>query len=96
MTSYITRDDEEVAKLRAERRPGRPSSTREDLLKQRIDTESREYDSGFWIPDMEDSDNIARLENWMGDWTSLSTLTFVRLGRDGKKRTSTFPPKAQS
>lgn len=96
MTSYISRDDEELAKLQTERRPGRPSSTREDLLKQRIETENREYDAGFWIPDMEDADNIARLESWTGDWTSLNTLSYVRLSRDGKKRSSTFPPKAQS
>ena len=96
VASYIARDYEELARLRAERRPGRPSSTREDLLKRRIDTENREYDTGFWIPDMEDAENIGRLESWMGDWTSLSTLTYVRLSRDGKKRSSTFPPKAQS
>jgi translation machinery-associated protein 16 len=31
---YLGRDDEELAKLKAERRPGRPASTRETLLRQ--------------------------------------------------------------
>ncbi|KAI9877458.1 MAG: hypothetical protein M1830_003842 [Pleopsidium flavum] len=94
--SYIQRDDEELAKLKSERRPGRPSSTREDLLKQRVNTENREYDTGFWIPDMEDADSLTQLERWTGEWTSLNTLKYVRLSRDGKKRGSTFPPKGQS
>ncbi|MCJ1362267.1 hypothetical protein MMC16_001369 [Acarospora aff. strigata] len=93
---YIDRDHEELAEVKRERRPGRPSSTREDLLKQRIDTENREYDTGFWIPDVEDSDNISQLEKWTGEWTSLNTLKYVRLSRDGKKRSSSFPPGAQS
>lgn len=93
---YIQRDGEELGRLESERRPGRPSSTREDLLKRRVDTENREYEAGFWIPDMEDADNVAQLERWTGEWTSLNTLKYIRFTRDGRKRASAFPPKAQS
>jgi hypothetical protein len=33
------------------------------------------------------------LERWTGEWTSLNTLKYVRLSRDGNKRGSTFPQK---
>lgn len=44
---YIGRDDEELEQLKAKRRPGRPASTQQDTLQQRIDNEKREYKSGF-------------------------------------------------
>ena len=35
LSSYIDRDNDELGRLKSERRPGRPPSNREDLLKQR-------------------------------------------------------------
>ena len=93
---YLARHDEELAELKSERRPGRPSSTREDLLKQHVSTEKREYDTGFWIPDMTDEGNMEILRAWNGQWTSLSTVKYVRLSRDGTSQSSTFPPKGLS
>ncbi|MCJ1297342.1 hypothetical protein MMC08_000128 [Hypocenomyce scalaris] len=93
---HLQRDAEELAKLKRERRSGRPSSTREDLLGQRMAVEEREYDTGFWIPDMEDEENLKLLRNWTGEWTSLNTLKYVRLARNGLKHESSFPPKGQS
>ncbi|KAL9103632.1 MAG: hypothetical protein Q9187_008985 [Circinaria calcarea] len=94
--SYVQRDEEELAQLNDERRPGRPSSNREDLLKQRIATEEREYEAGFWIPDMTDTHNVELLRDWGGEWTSLNTLKYVRLLKDGSKHSSSFPPKGKS
>ncbi|MCJ1483929.1 hypothetical protein MMC06_004097 [Schaereria dolodes] len=93
---YIRRDYPELSKLQSERRPGRPTSAREDLLRQRMVTEEREHDIGFWIPDMVAGDNLVLLRKWNGEWTSLSTLKFVRIGKDGEKKESAFPPKGRS
>ena len=82
--------------MQQERRPGRPTSTREDLIKQRLVAEEREYDNGFWIPDMEGEKNRLMLRGWNGDWTSLSTLEYVRLARNGAKTRSSFPPNGMS
>ena len=59
-------------------------------------TEEREHDIGFWIPDMVAGDNLVLLRKWNGEWTSLSTLKFVRIGKDGEKKESAFPPKGRS
>ena len=93
---YVKRDDEELGRLKKERRPGRASSTREDLLKQRMAAEEREYDLGFWVPDMENEQNLGVLRNWNGQWTALSTIKYVRVARDGTRQASSFPPKGQS
>lgn len=95
-TSYLGRHDEELAELKSQRRPGRPSSTREDLLQQFMKTEYREYNGGFWIPDMQDEGNLRILRQWNGEWTALNTFKFVRLSRDGTMQSSSFPPKGLS
>ena len=93
---YIARDDEEVAALKAQRRRGRPSSSQEDQLQHRIEAEETEFKSGFWVPDMRDEGGVRKLRAWSGDWSSLNTLKFVRIGKDGGIRASTFPPKGLS
>lgn len=39
--------DEELSELKKARRPGRPSSTKEDLLKVKINALLKEYQTGF-------------------------------------------------
>ena len=96
LNSYVGRGDEELAELKAQRRPGRPSSAREDLLKQRVAMEGNEYKTGYWLPDMRDEKNLEQLRSWIGDWASLGSIKFVRLSRDGTIKQSSFPPKGQS
>ncbi|KAF2260970.1 hypothetical protein CC78DRAFT_380473 [Lojkania enalia] len=93
---YLNRDSEELAALSAERRPGRPPSTRLTSLKQNQVQEQGEYTSGFWLPDLEDKSNLQKLNDWNGQWSSLSTIKFVRIAKDGTKRESMFPPKGLS
>ena len=93
---YLNRDDEALAELKSQRRPGRPSSTREDLLKQQMAMEDNEYSAGFWIPDMQDEGNLEKLRRWNGDWGYLSTLKYIRLARNGSIQQSSFPPKGHS
>jgi translation machinery-associated protein 16 len=93
---YLGRDDEELLKLKAERRAGRPASTRQILLEQARATEQGEYASGFWVPDLEDVDNLKKLKEWPGKWSGLATLKFARISKEGVKKESSFPPKGMS
>jgi translation machinery-associated protein 16 len=93
---YLGRDDEEVLKLKAERRPGRPASTRQTLLEQHQAVEQGEYESGFWVPDLEDAENLKRLKEWSGQWSGLATLKFARISKTGVRKESSFPPKGMS
>ncbi|KAJ4365533.1 translation machinery-associated protein 16 [Neocucurbitaria cava] len=93
---YLGRDDEELAKLKADRRPGRPPMTRQTLLEQNQVVEQGEYASGFWVPDLEDEANLRKLKEWNGQWANLATLKFARISKEGFKRDSSFPPKGMS
>jgi translation machinery-associated protein 16 len=93
---YLGRDDEEVLKLKAERRAGRPANTRQTLLEQNLATEQGEYASGFWVPDLENLENLKKLKEWNGQWAGLATLKFARISREGVKKESSFPPKGLS
>lgn len=92
----INRDADELAQLQQERRKGRPPTRREEALKQRTQTEEKEFKTGFWMPDLSDKDVLLALKNWNGEWSGLSPMTFVRLTQDGVKQTSSFPPKGMS
>ncbi|KAL8663831.1 MAG: hypothetical protein Q9202_003516 [Teloschistes flavicans] len=96
LNSYLSRNAGELAAIQSERRPGRPTSSREDMLKQAIDAEDKEYASGFWIPDTSDAATVDRLAAWNGEWASLNTLKFVRIAKDGRKHSSSFPPNGNS
>ncbi len=93
---YLGRDDEELAKLKADRRPGRPPSTRQALLEQNQSIEQGEYASGFWVPDLEDPENLKKLKEWNGQWSNLATIKFARISKEGRKVESRFPPKGMS
>ena len=96
MLSRIGRDDEELARLEAERRPGRPTSSQYDRLRLRKSSEETEYESGYWLPDLADGGNLDKLREWDGTWASLATLSFVRISVKGGAVESTFPPKGLS
>ncbi len=66
------------------------------MLKQHMLKEDREYRAGFWIPDLEDEDNLNLLRGWNGEWSSLSRLKYIRLARSGVRKESSFPPKGES
>ncbi|KAI4105538.1 MAG: hypothetical protein LQ339_003380 [Xanthoria mediterranea] len=93
---YLDRDAHELSTIQSQRRPGRPPSTAEDTLKQRIEVEAKEYRSGYWIPDMADVENLGRLKGWNEQWTGLGMLKYVRIARDGSRHVSSFPPKGKS
>ena len=95
-TEHLARNDEEMDSLKAERRPGRPASNRQTLLEDLKKTEQREYDSGFWLPNLQDEETLVKLDQWRGDWIGLGILRFVRIDRAGVIKESQFPPRGAS
>ena len=94
---YIFRNEQELVSLKADRRRGRPPSKREDQIEHQIDTETKEFKSGFWIPDVRQKQDLLKLQQWSGDWSSLNTLLFARVDSERNNfRPSTFPPKGLS
>lgn len=93
---YLGRSETELTEIQAQRRPGRPPSTREGQLKEQMKVDHKEYDIGFWIPEARDIPSAELLTRWNGQWGALSALKFIRLSRDGACRSSKFPPSGES
>ena len=93
---YIARDDENLAVLKAQKRPGRPSTSQEDQLGHRVDAEEKEFNSGFWIPDIRDEEGARGLRAGSCEWAYLNTRKIARISKEGGIRASTFPPKGLS
>lgn len=93
---YLARGDEEIETLKAERRAGRPASTRQMILEQQRKLEEAEYESGFWMPNLQDEETLTKLDAWMGNWVGLGVMRFVRVCSDGSVRESQFPPRGAS
>lgn len=93
---YLERGDEELEELKAERRTGRPASTRQTLLEQQRKMDEKEYESGFWMPNLQDEETLTRLDGWKGDWVGLGVMRFLRVGKDGTVNESSFPPRGAS
>lgn len=93
---YLARGDQELEQLKAERRTGRPASTRQTLLEQQRKMEEKEFESGFWVPNLQDEETLTKVDGWKGDWVGLGVMRFVRVSSDGMVRESSFPPKGAS
>ena len=93
---YLGRNDEEIEQLKAERRPGRPPSTRSTLLEEQRRMEGKEYEAGFWLPNLQDEETLVKLEAWNGEWVALGPLRFIRVAKDGEVKESQFPPRGAS
>lgn len=96
LPSWINRNADELAQLKAARRPGRPTSKREDDVSQVKAHDEIEYASGYWIPNLQDPATLLALRNYNGDWVSLATMKFQRFHKDGALVESSFPPKGES
>jgi len=89
----LSRNDDALAEIKAERRPGRPASAKQGVLEQLMKEERNEYEGGFWVPDLRDEKTVETLARWGGHWNGLANMKFVRIDDQGRVRDSAFPPK---
>ena len=89
---YVDRNSSELEEIRAARRPARPPGLREVLLREQRDADEREFEAGYWMPDVTDPVTLEAIKRWNGRWVMLNTMGFVRVTREGERRESGFPP----
>lgn len=93
---FIHQYDEEYDSIKKVRRPGRPASAREDILKAKMGALEIEYQRGFVLPDFMSDQSAKLLENWKGEWAYLATLSWIKLSSAGQVRPAEFPSKGIS
>lgn len=77
--SFLTRRDEELRKFVEARSAGRPPSKQEQVLKESIAAEKREYLENMEIPDLLNPTNVRLMRNWNGDAQALGQYRMVRI-----------------
>lgn len=85
VVAYIERNNDELDQLKAQRRPGRPSSSRQDSLQMQLEYDNREYNDGFTLPDLRNPQIVKALQAWQGSQGGTNTLEFIRLARDASE-----------
>ncbi|KAI1101311.1 translation machinery-associated protein 16 [Jackrogersella minutella] len=93
--TFVHQYDEELSDVKKTRRPGRPASVKEDLLKVKIDKLQKEHQNGFLIPVLDTAENATLLGRWEGSWSYLTTLKWVRISSAGQVQPSSFPPRGE-
>lgn len=79
--AFLSRNDEELEQLKAERRKGRPPTNRQVALENMTKGEQQEYDSGYLIPDLTDAKTVERLRNWNGTTGGTNIFKYVHIAR---------------
>lgn len=92
---FVHQHDEEYAEEKKKRRAGRPPSTKEDVLRLRIAKDLKEYENGFYLPDLTIPDNAVYLDRWDGTWSYLPSLKWHTISKDGTVKPASFPPKGK-
>lgn len=85
---YVERDRDELEKLKSERRPGRPASSRQDTLQRRMDLERNEFKTGYNLPDLTDKENVERLLKWDGGIGGIIQVNMIRVTEKPTETTS--------
>ncbi|KJZ77156.1 hypothetical protein HIM_03477 [Hirsutella minnesotensis 3608] len=91
--NFIHQYDEELGELKKARRPGRPASAREDLLRIKVTALETEYRNGFAIPDVMSEENAKLVADWEGSWSKLAALPWIKVTSSGQARKADFPSK---
>lgn len=78
---YLARNDEELAQIEENRRPGRPLSSKQQLQLEKRKHEEHVFDTGYRIPDVSDKLTVERLRGWNGTSGSLSSWKFILITR---------------
>jgi translation machinery-associated protein 16 len=81
--AFIDRDNEELKKLKTQRRADRPPSKKQDLLEFRIKQEQHYFQTGWKVPDLRDQTNVTNFRAWNGGHGGLTSINFCIVKKDG-------------
>lgn len=79
--SFIDRNRPELEKLESERRRNRPPSNKLLNIRNQIEAEEKEFQSGFNFVDLTDPKTVENLARWEGTLGGLNTLRMTRVSK---------------
>ncbi|KAK9475404.1 translation machinery-associated protein 16 [Dipodascopsis tothii] len=82
IVKFIGRHDLELARLKEERRPGRPMSSRQDAIQTQQQSENEEFKTGFLVPDLLSPAGYKAFHDWKKDFNGMDSFAMIRMSRD--------------
>lgn len=79
---FLTRYNEELEELDANRRPGRPLTNRHQLLQEKVKHENHLYLTGIKIPNLADKSTVQFLKLWNGTAGATTVMKFIQISKD--------------
>lgn len=79
--TYIRRNDEEIARMDAERRPGRPMTNKHQIQVEKRKHDQHIFETGFKIPDLTDVLTTERVKTWNGTSGATSAWKFTLIAK---------------
>lgn len=89
--AFVGRAGHALEVMAKTRRAGRAPAAEELRIRGVAEREGREFDAGFWCPDVRDPEVRSVLREWKGEWGGLGTVAFVRVRRDGAVKEDRWP-----
>ncbi|KAK0713013.1 translation machinery-associated protein 16 [Lasiosphaeria miniovina] len=94
ISEFVHQFDQEYETMKKARRAGRAPGPKEDMLKLRIATLQKEYQNGYYLPDLTNENNLQVLDRWDKSWTYLANLAWVKITTTGIVKPTLFPPQS--
>lgn len=79
---WVIRDDEELAEIDKSRRPGRPLTSRQQLLKEKRKHDEHVFETGLRTPDLRDKDTVVNVKNWNGNAGASTAWKFTLITKN--------------
>lgn len=79
---FIHQNDDELERLKSERRKGRPPTNRQNLLEEKLKHDLDVFKTGYKIPDLSDKLTVERCRDWNGTTGATTNMKFIRISKD--------------
>uniref|UniRef100_A0A0L0NTV7 Translation machinery-associated protein 16 n=1 Tax=Candidozyma auris TaxID=498019 RepID=A0A0L0NTV7_CANAR len=82
VTLWVCRDDEELKEIDRNRRPGRPLTSKQQLLKEKRAHDEHVFETGIRTPDLRDKDTVINVRNWNGNVGASTAWKFTTVHKN--------------
>ncbi|KAI5951553.1 TMA16 [Candida jiufengensis] len=86
---FINIDREKLAEESKNHRKGRPISTKQKLLTEKLKHAEHLFETGYKVPDLGDAETVTRLRSWNGTTGATTGFKFIHITKSMKE----FPTK---
>lgn len=80
--SFLARFDDELEQMKKEKRPGRPVSTKQKILEEKVKHDRQLYETGLRFPDISDSHTVDRIRLWNGSTGGTTVMKFTFISKN--------------